>query len=106
MPIKSTVARVLDRAIRGESILLSAQIERVDIKTMVTVDAHFDGKPVCPVVIDYIIDGVAVQWMDAKISPSIAMQRAESLASALLIPLCVIHTDGWHEVSKLTPSLS
>ena len=106
MPIKSTVARVLDRAIRGESILLSAQIERVDIKTMVTVDAHFDGKPVCPVVIDYIIDGVAVQWMDAKISPSIAMQRAESLASALLIPLCVIHTDGWHEVSKLTHSLS
>ena len=106
MSIKSTVARVLDRATRGESILLSAQLERVDIKTMVTVDAHFDGKPVCPVVIDYIIDGVAVQWMDAKISPSIAMQRAESLASALLIPLCVIHTNGWHEVSKLTHSLS
>ena len=106
MPIKSTVTRVLDRAIRGESILLSAQLERVDIKTMVTIDAYYDGKPVCPVLIDYIIDGVAVQWLDPKISPSIAMQRAESLSSALLIPLCVIHNQGWQEVSKLTPSLS
>jgi hypothetical protein len=106
MPIKSTVARVLDRATRGESILLSAQLELVDIKTMVTVDAHYDGKPVCPVLIDYIIDGVAVQWMDSKVPSSIAMQRAESLASALLIPLCVIHHQGWQEISKLTPSLS
>jgi hypothetical protein len=44
--------------------------------------------------------------MDAKVPSSIAMQRAESLASALLIPLCVIHHQGWQEVSKLTPSLS
>ena len=40
MPIKSTVARVLDRAVRGESILLSAQLERVDIKTMVKSPFH------------------------------------------------------------------
>jgi hypothetical protein len=44
--------------------------------------------------------------MDSKVPSSIAMQRAESLASALLIPLCVIHNHGWQEVSKLTPSLS
>jgi hypothetical protein len=106
MSLKSTVVRVLDRATRGESILLSAQLERVEIKTMVTVDAHFDGKPVCPVLIDYIIDGVAVQWLDSKIPQSIAMQRAQSLASALLIPLCVISSQGWQEVSKLSQSLS
>lgn len=106
MSIKSTVARVLDRAIGGESILLSAQLERVDVKTMVMVDAHYDGKPVCPVLIDYVIDGVAVQWVDSKIAPAVALQRAQSLASALMIPLCIIHTQGWQEVSKLTHSLS
>lgn len=106
MSIKSTVTRVLDRAVRGESLLLSAQLEKVDVKTMVMVDAHFDGKPVCPVMIDYIVEGVAVQWIDSKISPTIAQQRAESLAAALLMPLCVISNTHWQEIPKLTPSLS
>jgi hypothetical protein len=55
-----------------------------------SVDAHYDGKPVCTVTLPWVVEGHAILMADENVAASIAEERLASLASALAMPVCII----------------
>ena len=86
----SAVTRVLARVAQGDAVPAACAAEGLTCQADVTVDAHYDGKPVCTVTLPWVVDGHAILVADESVVASVAEERLASLASALAMPVCVI----------------
>lgn len=93
MPLPAPVARVHARLTQGEGIAAACQAERVTYQQDLTVDAHYNGKPVCTVTLPWVIDGHAFLWADETLVESIAEARLQAMASALAMPVCIVRRE-------------
>ena len=94
MSVPAPVARVYARLTQGEGVVAACQAEGVAYQYDVTVDAHYDGKPVCTVTLPWVIDGHAFLWADETLVESIAEERLQAMASALAMPVCIVRREA------------
>jgi len=87
MSAVSAVTRVLERVAQGDDVPAACAAEGLVCRTEVTVDAHYDGKPVCTVTLPWVVAGHAVLFADDS---AVAEERLRSLASALAMPVCIV----------------
>jgi hypothetical protein len=90
MSAASAVQRVLARVAQGDAVPAACASEGLAWQQDVTVDAHYDGKPVCTVTLPWVVDGHAVLFADASLAASVAQERLASLAAALAMPVAII----------------
>ena len=90
MSVSAPVDRVLVRIAQGDDVAAACSAEGLACQRDVSVDAHYDGKPVCTVTLPWVVEGHALLLADATIAASVAEDRLASLASALAMPVCVI----------------
>lgn len=90
MSVSAPVARVLARIAQGDDVDTACSAEGLACRRDVSVDAHYDGKPVCTVTLRWVVDGHALLQADASVAASVAEARLASLASALAMPVCVV----------------
>ncbi|MGA1337647.1 MAG: hypothetical protein ACO34G_03650 [Opitutales bacterium] len=90
MSVSAPVARVLERIAQGDDVDTACSAEGLACRRDVSVDAHYDGKPVCTVTLRWVVDGHALLQADASVAASVAEARLASLASALAMPVCVV----------------
>ena len=83
----SAVTRVLARVAQGDAVPAACAAEGLTYQADVTVDAHYDGKPVCTVTLPWVVEGHAVLFADDS---AVAEERLRSLAAALAMPVCVV----------------
>jgi hypothetical protein len=86
----SAVQRVLARVAQGDTVPVACASEGLAWQQDVTVDAHYDGKPVCTVTLPWVVAGHAVLFADEAVAGSVAQERLASLAAALAMPVAVI----------------
>lgn len=87
MSVSAPVARVLERVAQGDDVAAACSAEGLPCQRDVSVDAHYDGKPVCTVTLPWVVDGHALLMADETIAASVAADRIASLASALAMPV-------------------
>ena len=90
MSSSAPVARVLARIAQGDDVVAACSAEGVACQRDVSVDAHYDGKPVCTVTLPWVVEGHAILQADESVAAAVAEDRLASLASALAMPVCVI----------------
>jgi hypothetical protein len=90
MSAASAVQRVLARVAQGDAVPAACASEGLAWQQDVTVDAHYDGKPVCTVTLPWVVDGHALLFADASLAASVAQERLASLADALAMPVAII----------------
>jgi hypothetical protein len=90
MADSSAVQRVLARVAQGDAVPAACASEGLAWRQDVTVDAHYDGKPVCTVTLPWVVAGHAVLFADEAVAASVAQERLASLASALAMPVCIV----------------
>ncbi len=90
MSSSAPVARVLARIAQGDDVATACSAEGVACRRGVSVDAHYDGKPVCTVTLPWVVEGHAFLLADQSVAAAVAEDRLASLASALAMPVCVI----------------
>jgi len=90
MSVSVPVARVLERIAQGDDVAAACSTEGLSCQRDVSVDAHYDGKPVCTVTLPWVVDGHALLMADETVAASVADNRLASLASALAMPVCVV----------------
>jgi hypothetical protein len=90
MSAASVVQRVLARVAQGDAVPAACASEGLAWQQDVTVDAHYDGKPVCTVTLPWVVDGHALLFADASLAASVAQERLASLAAALAMPVAII----------------
>jgi len=90
MSVSVPVARVLERIAQGDDVAAACSTEGLSCQRDVSVDAHYDGKPVCTVTLPWVVDGHALLMADETVAASVADNRLASLSSALAMPVCVI----------------
>lgn len=86
----SAVQRVLARVAQGDDVPAACASEGLAWQQDVTVDAHYDGKPVCTVTLPWVVAGHAVLFADETVAASVAQARLASLAAALAMPVCIV----------------
>ena len=84
------VQRVLARVAKGDAVPAACAFEGLAWQRDVTVDAHYDGKPVCTVTLPWVVAGHAVLFADEVVAASVAQERLASLAAALAMPVAII----------------
>lgn len=94
MSLSAPVARVHARLMQGEDVVTACQAEGVAYQQDVTVDAHYDGKPVCTVTLPWVIEGHAFLWADDTLVESIAEERLQAMISALAMPVCIVRREA------------
>ncbi|MBM3867501.1 MAG: hypothetical protein FJ384_01035 [Verrucomicrobia bacterium] len=90
MSVVAPVDRVLARIARGDDVAAASSAEGLVCRRDVSVDAHYDGKPVCTVTLPWIVDGHALLQADETVAASVAEQRLASLTAALAMPVRVL----------------
>ena len=90
MSVSAPVDRVLARIAQGDDIAAACSAEGLALQRDVSVDAHYDGKPVCTVTLPWVVEGYALLLADESVAASVAEERLASLASSLAMPVCVI----------------
>jgi hypothetical protein len=90
MSASAPVARVLERIAQGDDVAAACSAEGLACQRDVSVDAHYDGKPVCTVTLPWVVEGHAFLLADETVAASVAEERLASLASSLAMPVCVI----------------
>ena len=90
MSVSAPVDRVLARIAQGDDVAAACSAEGLVCRRNVSVDAHYDGKPVCTVTLPWVVEGHALLLADETVAASVAAERLASLASALAMPVCVI----------------
>ena len=90
MSDSSVVQRVLARVAQGDDVPAACASEGLAWQQDVTVDAHYDGKPVCTVTLPWVVAGHAVLFADKTVAASVAQERLASLAAALAMPVAII----------------
>jgi len=97
--VDPAVARVLDRATRGEALARAAAEEAVDLAPGDELDASHDGKPVCTVRPLAFLAGFPV-FAEAMSAPApVLAARRTSLARALNRPVAFLGADAWSVAS-------
>jgi hypothetical protein len=91
MSVSAPIDRVLERIAQGDDVAAACLAEGIAYQRDVRVDAHYDGKPVCTVTLPWVVEGHAILMADETVAASVAEDRLASLASALAMPVCVIH---------------
>jgi len=90
MSVSAPVDRVLARIAQGDDVAAACSAEGLALQRDVSVDAHYDGKPVCTVTLPWVVEGHALVLADETVAASVAEDRLASLASSLAMPVCVI----------------
>ena len=90
MSVSAPVDRVLARIAQGDDVAAACSAEGLVCRRNVSVDAHYDGKPVCTVTLPWVVEGHAILLADETVAGSVAEARLASLASALAMPVCVV----------------
>jgi hypothetical protein len=90
MSVSAPVDRVLARIAQGDDVAAACSAEGLAFQRDVSVDAHYDGKPVCTVTLPWVVEGHALLLADESVAASVAEDRLASLASSLAMPVCVI----------------
>ena len=90
MSVSAPVARVLERIAQGDDVAAACSAEGLACQRDVSVDAHYDGKPVCTVTLPLVVDGHALLQADESVATPVAEARLASLAYALAMPVCVV----------------
>ena len=90
MSSSAPVARVLARIAQGDDVATACSAEGVACRRDVSVDAHYDGKPVCTVTLPWVVDGHALLLADESVAAAVAEDRLASLAAALAMPVRVL----------------
>ena len=90
MSVSAPVDRVLARIAQGDDVAAACSAEGLALQCDVSVDAHYDGKPVCTVTLPWVVEGHALLLADETVAASVAADRLASLASALAMPVCVL----------------
>lgn len=90
MSVSAPVDRVLARIAQGDDVAAACSAEGLVCRRNVSVDAHYDGKPVCTVTLPWVVEGHALLLADETVAASVAEDRLTSLASSLAMPVCVI----------------
>ncbi|MFM2211520.1 MAG: hypothetical protein RL639_714 [Verrucomicrobiota bacterium] len=90
MSVSAPVDRVLARIAQGDDVAAACSAEGLVCRRNVSVDAHYDGKPVCTVTLPWVVEGHALLLADETVAASVAEDRLASLASSLAMPVCVI----------------
>jgi hypothetical protein len=90
MSVSTPVDRVLARIAQGDDVAAACSAEGLALQRDVSVDAHYDGKPVCTVTLPWVVEGHALVLADETVAASVAEDRLASLASSLAMPVCVI----------------
>ena len=90
MSVSAPVDRVLARIAQGDDVAAACSAEGLACQRDVSVDAHYDGKPVCTVTLPWVVEGHAFLLADEAVVASVAENRLASLASSLAMPVCVI----------------
>jgi hypothetical protein len=83
----SAVTRVLARVAQGDAVPAACAAEGLTCQADVTVDAHYDGKPVCTVTLPWVVEGHAVLFADDS---AVAEERLRCLADSLAMPVCIV----------------
>ena len=83
----SAVTRVLARVAQGDAVPAACAAEGLTCRADVTVDAHYDGKPVCTVTLPWVVEGHAVLFADDS---AVAEERLRCLADSLAMPVCIV----------------
>jgi hypothetical protein len=86
----SAVTRVLARVAQGDAVPVACAAEGLTCQADVTVDAHYDGKPVCTVTLPWVVDGHALLFADDSVAAAVAEERLRSLADSLAMPVCIV----------------
>lgn len=86
----SAVTRVLARVAQGDAVPAACAAEGLTCQADVTVDAHFDGKPVCTVTLPWVVDGHALLFADDSVAATVAEERLRSLADSLAMPVRIV----------------
>jgi hypothetical protein len=86
----SAVTRVLARVAQGDAVPAACAAEGLTCQADVTVDAHYDGKPVCTVTLPWVVEGHAVLFADDSVAAAVAEARLRSLADSLAMPVCIV----------------
>ena len=87
MSVSAPVDRVLARIAQGDDVAAACLAEGLDCRADVTVDAHYDGKPVCTLILPWVVAGHALLFADDS---AVAEDRLRSLAASLAMPVCVV----------------
>jgi hypothetical protein len=87
MSASTAVSRVLERVAQGDDVQAACAAAGLACQADVTVDAHYDGKPVCTVTLPWVVAGHAVLFADGT---AVAEERLRSLADSLAMPVCVV----------------
>lgn len=90
MSVSAPVDRLLARIAQGDDVAAACSAEGLAFQRDVSVDAHYDGKPVCTVTLPWVVEGHALLLADESVAASVAEDRLASLASSLAMPVCVI----------------
>ena len=90
MSVSVPVDRVLERIAQGDDVAAACLAEGLACQRDVSVDAHYDGKPVCTVTLAWVVAGHAVLFADEAVAASVAQERLASLAAALAMPVCIV----------------
>lgn len=90
MSVSAPVDRVLARIAQGDDVAAACSAEGLACRRDVSVDAHYDGKPVCTVTLPWVVEGHALLLADETVVASVAEDRLASLASSLAMPVRVI----------------
>jgi hypothetical protein len=90
MSVSAPVDRVLVRIAQGDDVAAACSAEGLACRRDVSVDAHYDGKPVCTVTLPWVVEGHALLLADETVAASVAEDRLASLASSLAMPVRVI----------------
>jgi hypothetical protein len=83
----SAVTRMLARVAQGDAVPAACAAEGLTCLADVTVDAHYDGKPVCTVTLPWVVEGHAVLFADDS---AVAEERLRCLADSLAMPVCIV----------------
>jgi hypothetical protein len=83
----SAVTRMLARVAQGDAVPVACAAEGLTCRADVTVDAHYDGKPVCTVTLPWVVEGHAVLFADDS---AVAEERLRCLADSLAMPVCIV----------------
>ncbi len=86
----SAVNRVLARVAQGDAVPAACAAEGLTCRADVTVDAHYDGKPVCTVTLPWVVAGHALLCADDSVAAAVAEERLRSLADSLAMPVCIV----------------
>ncbi|MGI9109088.1 MAG: hypothetical protein ACR2KA_03580 [Opitutales bacterium] len=81
------VSRLLERVAQGDDVRAACAAAGLACQADVTVDAHYDGKPVCTVTLPWVVAGHAILFADDS---AVAEDRLRSLAASLAMPVCVV----------------